>query len=161
MNILGINGSIGWDGNISTALPEFGEMWVHGSGATLVMDGVLKNAINEERFSRIKYDGHYPKLSIQNILRSNNLTSDDIDVVCYVGNSCSINLPLREVGYIRNKLESYFPNCKVEYISHHLAHASATYYTSGYDSANIFSFDGAGDHVWDGKRHRVPHCRIL
>ena len=44
MNILGINGSIGWDGNISMALPDFGEMWVHGSGATLVMDGVLKNA---------------------------------------------------------------------------------------------------------------------
>ena len=73
MNILGINGSIGWDGNISMALPEFGEMWVHGSGATLVMDGVLKNAINEERFSRIKYDGNYPKLVIQTILDYNNL----------------------------------------------------------------------------------------
>jgi carbamoyltransferase len=160
MNILGINGSIGWDGNISMSLPEFGEMWVHGSGATLVMDGVLKNAMNEERFSRIKYDGHYPKLSIQNILRTNNLTNDDIDVVVYVGNSCRINLPLRQVGYIRNEIESYFPNCKVEFLSHHLAHASATYYTSGFDSANIFSFDGAGDHVWCGNkigRYRVPH----
>ena len=160
MNILGINGSIGWDGNISMALPEFGEMWVHGSGATLVMDGVLKNAINEERFSRIKYDGHYPKLVIQNILQDNNLTKDDIDVVVYVGNSCRINLPLRQVGYIRSEIESYFPNCKVEFLSHHLAHASATYYTSGFDLANIFSFDGAGDHVWDGGkdgRYRVPH----
>jgi carbamoyltransferase len=160
MNILGINGSIGWDGNISMALPDFGEMWVHGSGATLVMDGVLKNAINEERFSRIKYDGHYPKLAIQTILDYNNLTNDDIDVVCYVGNSTRINLPLRQVGYLRNEIESYFPNCKVEFLSHHLAHASATYYTSGFDLANIFSFDGAGDHVWSGGkdgRYRVPH----
>ena len=163
MNILGINGSIGWDGNISMALIEFGEMWVHGSGATLVMDGVLKNAINEERLSRIKYDGQYPTLAIQTLLEYNNLTPDDVDVVCYVGNSARINLPLRQVGYIRNELETYFPNCTVEYLSHHMAHASATYYTSGYDSANIFSFDGAGDHVWHGGKDgswKVPHYII-
>ena len=163
MNILGINGSIGWDGNISMALPELGEMWVHGSGATLVMDGVLKNAINEERLSRIKYDGQYPKLAIQTLLEYNNLTPDDIDVVCYVGNSARINLPLRQVGYIRNELENRFPNCTVEYLAHHMAHAAATYYTSGYDSANIFSFDGAGDHVWTGGPDgswEVPHYII-
>jgi carbamoyltransferase len=163
MNILGINGSIGWDGNIAMPLPEFGEMWVHGSGATLVMDGVLKNSINEERLSRIKYDGQYPKLAIQTILDYNNLTPDDIDVVCYIGNSSRINLPLRQIGYIRNELERWFPNCKVEYLSHHMAHASATYYTSGWDSANIFTFDGAGDHVWTGGKDgswEVPHYII-
>ena len=165
MNIIGINGSIGWDGNISMALPEFGEMWVHGSGASLVMDGVLKNSINEERLSRIKYDGQYPKLAIQTILDYNNLIPDDIDIVCYVGNSAQINLPLKQVGYIRSELEKSFPNSKVEYLSHHMAHASATYYTSGYDSANIFSFDGAGDHVWHGTpggegSWEVPHYLI-
>ena len=164
MNIIGLNGSIGWDGNIAMALPEFGEMWVHGSGASLVMDGVLKNAINEERLSRIKYDGLYPHRAIQTILDYNNLTNGDIDVVCYVGNSSRINLPLRQVGYLRRQLETYFPNAIVEFLPHHMAHASATYYTSGYDSANIFSFDGAGDHVWLGGRDagswQVPHYII-
>ena len=47
MNILGISGSVGWDGNISMFLPNLGEAWVHGSGAALVMDGVLKNAISD------------------------------------------------------------------------------------------------------------------
>ena len=70
MNILGISGSVGWDGNISMFLPNLGEAWVHGSGAALVVDGVLKNAISEERFTRIKYDGHYPKQVIKNILLS-------------------------------------------------------------------------------------------
>ena len=64
MNILGINGAIGWDGNIS----DFSKYWIHGSGATLIMNGELKTAINEERFSRIKYDGNYPESSIEKIL---------------------------------------------------------------------------------------------
>jgi carbamoyltransferase len=165
MNILGISGSVGWDGNISMALPNLGEAWVHGSGAALVMDGVLKNALNEERLSRIKYDGQYPKQAIKTILEDNNVTNEEIDVVVHIGNSCRMNLDLKEVGYIREKLEEYFPNCKVEFLSHHMAHTAATYYTSGFESANVLSFDGAGDHVWIGGkegRFRVPHfifCR--
>ena len=37
MNILGISGSVGWDGNISMFLPNLGEAWVHGAGAALVV----------------------------------------------------------------------------------------------------------------------------
>lgn len=157
MNILGISGSVGWDGNISTFLPNLGEAWVHGSGAALVMDGVLKNAISEERFTRIKYDGHYPKQVIKNILQANNLTNEDIDIVVYIGNCCTLSLDLREEGYIEEKLKERFPNCKVEFLSHHMAHAAATYYTSGFESANVFTSDGAGDHVKVGDSFRVPH----
>ncbi len=161
MNILGITGSIGWDGNISMTQPIF-DFWLHGSGATLVMDGVLKNAINEERFSRIKYDGQYPKLSIQNILDYNNLTNDDIDVVVYVSCAPVISIELIRVGYIENTLQEYFPNSKVEYLSHHLAHASATYYTSGFEEANILTFDGAGDfETQPNGQEKVPHMKFL
>ena len=157
MNILGINGAIGWDGNIPMPIDEFGEMWVHGSGATLVVDGELKNSSCEERYTRIKYDGNYPKETIKSILRHNKLASEDIDLVVYIGNSCRINFALKESGYITSRIKEYFPNTKVEYLSHHLAHQSATFYTSGYESANIFSFDGAGDHELVNDRWRVPH----
>jgi carbamoyltransferase len=146
MNILGIYGSIGWDGNIFTNLKLVGDLWCHGSGATLIMNGELKTAINEERFSRIRYEGNYPKLSIQNILDHNKLTKYDIDLVVYVSNSCKICLELKKDGYIKNKIQEYFPNCKVDFLSHHMAHSAATYYTSGFDEANILSFDTAGDH---------------
>jgi len=141
MNILGINGAVGWDGNI----PDFSKFWVHGSGATLIMNGELKTAINEERFSRIKYDGNYPELSIQNILDHNKLTKYDIDLVVYVGLFVEMCFKLKPVGYTENKLQEYFPNSKVEFLSHHLAHTAATYYTSGFDEANVLTFDGAGD----------------
>jgi len=48
MNILGINGSIGWDGNIPMGLIGVDgaqDFWVHGSGATLIMNGELKIAL--------------------------------------------------------------------------------------------------------------------
>jgi len=146
MNILGICGSIGWDGNISINPELIGDLWCHGSGATLIMNGELKTAINEERFSRIRYEGNYPKLSIQNILDHNKLTKYDIDLVVYVNNSTKICFELKQGGYIKDKIQEYFPNCKVEFLSHHMAHSAATFYTSGFDEANILSFDAAGDH---------------
>jgi len=161
MNILGINGSIGWDGNMSTAIQGFGEFWVHGSGATLIMNGELKTAINEERFSRIKYDGNYPKLSIENILDYNKLTKYDIDLVVYVGNCVSLNFELKLNGYIKDKLQEYFPNCKVEFVYHHVAHTAATFYTSGFNEADILSFDGAGDQELQlNGEWKTPHLKF-
>ena len=76
MNILGINGSIGWDGNIGFLIGQ--DYWVHGSGATLFIDGELKGSLSEERLTRVKYDGNYPENVITNILKENNLNNDDI-----------------------------------------------------------------------------------
>ena len=86
MNILGINGSIGWDGNIGFLDGQ--DYWVHGSGATLFIDGELKGSISEERLTRLKYDGGYPKTVIEQLLLRNNLTADDIDIVGYVSREC-------------------------------------------------------------------------
>jgi carbamoyltransferase len=141
VNILGVSGSIGWDGNIS----DFSRFWVHGSGATLIMDGELKNSMCEERFSRIKYDGNYPVLAIEKILDHNKLTKYDIDLVVYVGLFVRMCFELKQSGHTENKLQEYFPNSKVEFLSHHLAHSSATFYTSGFEEANVLTFDGAGD----------------
>mgnify|MGYP001182926060 CR=1 FL=1 len=138
MNILGISGAIGWDGNEHVATDEKvqkKDYWVHGSGATLIMDGELKNSMCEERFSRIKYDGNYPVLAIEKILDHNKLTKYDIDLVVYVGNCCIMSFELKRLGYIGQKLQEYFPNCKVEFLSHHTAHSTATFYTSGFEES--------------------------
>ena len=168
MNILGICGAIGWDGNIPyndfmihQVEIHLGDMWVHGSGATLIMNGELKTALAEERFSRIKYDGNYPKLSIEKILDHNRLTKYDIDLVVYVSNSCSISFELIRSGYIEEKLQEYFPNSKVEFLSHHLAHTAATFYTSGFNEADILSFDGAGDQeLLPNGEWKTPHLKF-
>ena len=143
MNILGINGSVGWDGNLSMINGQ--DFWVHGSGATLFMDGELKGSVSEERLSRVKYDGNYPEQAIDELLTRNLLTPENIDIVAYVNNACVISYQLKLQGYSSKKLSSLFPNAKIMFVDHHLAHASGSFLTSGFMESNIFSFDGAGD----------------
>ena len=55
------------------------------SSACLMVNGEIKNAISEERFSGIKDDESYPKRSIDYILKNNNIKPSDIDYVAHLG----------------------------------------------------------------------------
>tara|TARA_Y100000389_G_scaffold204463_1_gene257169 strand:- start:194 stop:1894 length:1701 start_codon:yes stop_codon:yes gene_type:complete len=57
----------------------------HDSGASLVEDGLLKFAINEERLSRKKLHVGYPHLSINKILSDTNLKIADLDIITIDG----------------------------------------------------------------------------
>jgi len=149
VNILGISGSIGWDGNWSMIHDR--DYWVHGSGATLIIDGELKGALSEERITRIKHDGNYPKNTIEKLLTENNLTNDDIDVVTYVSPAVLLSYTNKLLGYLTSKLRELFPNARILTLDHHIAHAAGTFLTSGFEEANVFSFDGAGDFHPDQK----------
>ena len=115
MNILGINGSIGWDGNINMLHTHMDDMWVHGSGATLFIDGELRGSLSEDRLTRIKYDGNYPLNTINNLLERNNLSPDDINVVAYVGSPTNMSLYLREGGYTEETLSNIFKNAEIKF----------------------------------------------
>jgi predicted NodU family carbamoyl transferase len=149
VNILGISGSIGWDGNWS--MIDDRDYWVHGSGATLVIDGELKGALSEERMTRIKHDGNYPKNTIKKLLTENNLTNDDIDVITYVSPAVLLSYSNKLHGYLTTKLRELFPNARILTLDHHIAHAAAAFLTSGFEEANVFTFDGAGDFHPDQK----------
>ena len=55
----------------------------HDSAATLIVDGKIISAAQEERFTRIKHDASYPKNAINFILKSNNLNLDKIDFIVF------------------------------------------------------------------------------
>ncbi|CAE7244656.1 nolO [Symbiodinium sp. CCMP2456] len=55
----------------------------HDSGACLLRDGALICAANEERFSRRKHDGCFPKRSIEYCLQSQNIAPNDISIVAH------------------------------------------------------------------------------
>jgi len=143
MNILGINGAIGWDGNIGFVGGK--DYWVHGSGATLFIDGELKGSVSEERLTRKKYEGNYPKLAIRELLLRHNLLEYDIDILAYVNNASEISYTLKLQGYTNQILSKIFNQAKILNVDHHLAHASGSFISSGFMESNIFSFDGAGD----------------
>ena len=55
----------------------------HDSAASLTINGEIISAVQEERFSRKKHDSGFPVLSIKYILKENNITINDIDLVVY------------------------------------------------------------------------------
>jgi carbamoyltransferase len=58
--------------------------WEQNSSVALMIDGKIVEAVAEERFSKLKNDERYPKLSIEYILKKYSLKSVDIDYVGFV-----------------------------------------------------------------------------
>ncbi len=55
----------------------------HDSAATIVVDGEIIAAAQEERFTRIKHDSSYPKNAIDFVLKYSNLKLSEIDSVIF------------------------------------------------------------------------------
>ena len=55
----------------------------HDSAATLLRDGEIISAVQEERFSRKKHDSNFPINSIKFILQKSNLKLSDIDHIVF------------------------------------------------------------------------------
>ena len=57
--------------------------YYHDSAAALIQNGIVLNAIQEERLSRIKHDSSFPIHSIKEILRINKLSLSDVDHIVF------------------------------------------------------------------------------
>ena len=143
--------------------------YYHDSSAALLKDGIIVAAAQEERFTRKKHDTSFPINSIKYCLKSENITSEDINYVGFyekpllkfervlsqhlemfpkslktflVSMPSWINEKLRVPGTIRKKL-GY--NKGVLFIEHHLAHAASAFLVSPFREAAILTADGVGE----------------
>lgn len=135
MNILGIYGAFAWDCR---------RHWIHDSGCTLISNGEHKISISEERLTKRKYEGQFPIESINYCLSSSNLLPEDIDLIVYPSTYISDFYEQQEANFIKNFINEKFPNAKLEIISHHLAHAYASVYSSEFDEGSFITLDGTG-----------------
>ena len=55
----------------------------HDSSASLLVDGKIVSAVQEERFTRIKHDFRFPSQSINYILKENKIRLNDIDYIVF------------------------------------------------------------------------------
>src|SRR5207253_9400260 len=55
----------------------------HDSAAALVVDGTIVTAVQEERFSRVKYDAEFPARAIAYCLGEAGLTPEQLDYVAF------------------------------------------------------------------------------
>ncbi len=131
----------------------------HNSACCLIQDGILKVAVEEERFTRKKNDSRLPCNSFEFCLENSDLSITDIDCIAYYED------PLKKIerqkwsGYDINKLHHEMdPNRPIneirkllgyegpiEIMNHHLSHAASSYYFSGFDEAAILTVDGVGE----------------
>ncbi len=115
------------------------------SSLALIDNGVIVAAMCEERLSRNRYDERPPMLALDRALRSRNWTLDDIDLV--VGNRSEnqfralAGLPPRQ-NPARTPWQEDGPE---RHGLHHLSHAAAAFYTSGFTEALVLTVDNHGD----------------
>ncbi len=108
----------------------------HDFSACIVEDGKIVVAIEEERLTREKYSVGIRSLGFSCInycLKQCGLTINDVDMV--VLNNLVIN-----------KIQNLIPTEK-HVINHHLSHASAVYFTSGFYESAIYIIDGIGSPI--------------
>ena len=135
----------------------------HDSACCLLIDGHLKCAVQEERFTRKKNDNSLPIHAFRYCLESMNLSIDEIDYIAYYenpvlklerqlwsgydienGENIKRMSPHRPENEIRRNL-GY--EGKIIYVDHHISHAASSYYYSGLTDAAIMTVDAVGE--WD------------
>ncbi len=114
----------------------------HDPSATLIGDGLILAAAEEERFSRVKSAlGQLPIYATAACLKQAGVTMKDVDLVVHSGSTFA-DLEER----IRRYLIHYFGRApKILMVRHQEAHLASAYYGSGFDHAMVLSADGYGD----------------
>ena len=117
----------------------------HNSSAALFHNGNLMYAEAEERFSRVKGDGAFPRSAL-----SEALTRCDgaRPLIAAVGRAATkYERDGEQPGSYRDQVATVATELgsPVEYVDHHRAHALTAAYFASEDHASIFTADGQGD----------------
>ena len=145
--------------------------YYHDSAATLLVDGRIVAAAQEERFSRIKHDHGFPSRAIAYCLDEAGLSAEDLTYVGFYDKPflkferlLETYLAFAPVGFrsflkamplwlnqklhlpreIRRELDGGYEK-RIVFTEHHEAHAASAFYPSPFDEAAIMTLDGVGE----------------
>lgn len=163
--------------------------YYHDSSVTLLKDGKMLFALEEERLSRKKHDNSFPYKALKLSLKLHNLKPEDIKYIAYYEKPLlkferiletfvesypfSIGPFVKGIpewlGYklkIENTIRKLgFKKAKIFYIPHHLSHASASYFTSPFKTAAILTLDGVGDKpttgLWKAENGKIIPLKLI
>ena len=133
----------------------------HDSAAALVVDGQITAAAAEERFSRKKHTGDFPRSAIHYCLSAAGIKPGDIDEIAHSFDytpyqSMYLMDPVSAEQYNRvysraamieqlNRALPGFPVHRFHQVNHHIAHAASAYFTSGWEECLVVVIDGMGE----------------
>jgi carbamoyltransferase len=143
----------------------------HDSAASLVVDGEIVAAAQEERFTRKKQDQGFPTLAVQYCLREAGLTPSDLSYIAFYEKplrkferlletylafapdgfrSFRMALPMwlkektRLPGIIRDGIGGS-TRAPLVFTDHHESHAASAFFPSPFHEAAILTLDGVGE----------------
>jgi carbamoyltransferase len=142
----------------------------HDSAAALLVDGVPRAAVQEERLSRRKNDAAFPLSAIEWCLETAGLEPADLDAVVFYERSMlkfdriltsalrafprswrsfpqAIRNSLGEKVWVRGIISSHLgvPRDRILFTDHHASHAAAAFLTAPTRRAAILTADGVGE----------------
>jgi carbamoyltransferase len=144
--------------------------YYHDSAAALLKDGHVIAAVEEERFSRKKFDDDFPHKAIQWCLDEVGITTDQIESVAFydkpvlkferlLDNYIAVAprglysfldvIPkwIHKRLWIKKDIKKALKDFKGEIIfpEHHMSHAAHAFYTSPFEESAILTIDGVGE----------------
>jgi len=144
--------------------------YYHDSAAALLKDGHVIAAVEEERFSRKKFDDGFPKMAIEWCLKEAGIKPNQIDSVAFydkpilkferlLDNYIAVAprglhsfldvIPkwLHKRLWIKNEIKKSLKGFKGDIIfpEHHMSHAAHAFYTSPFEESAILTIDGVGE----------------
>lgn len=142
----------------------------HDSSAALVVDGEIVAAVQEERFTRKKYDSRFPERSIAYCLDEAGMTADALDFVAFYEQPLTkferlmetyvsyapegfasfrqaIPVWLKQKLHITRKIRKGLAgfNGQILFPSHHESHAASAFFPSPFEEAAIVTMDAVGE----------------
>jgi len=144
--------------------------YYHDSAAALLKDGHVIAAVEEERFSRKKFDDGFPKKAIEWCLEKSKIEPSQINSIAFydkpvlkferlLDNYISVAprglhsfldvIPkwIHKRLWIKNEIKNTLNGFKGEIIfpEHHMSHAAHAFYTSPFKESAILTIDGVGE----------------
>lgn len=141
----------------------------HDSAASLIKNGRVIAACEEERFTGIKHDSSFPINTINWLIEEFKITPNDLTAICFYENPKlkldRIETSTKKGGWknLLSRLKIISKNKKIYkdtilkleslrgsktelvYCDHHLSHLAYSYYTSPFTESALLSVDGVGE----------------
>jgi carbamoyltransferase len=147
--------------------------YYHDSSATIIIDGEIIAAAQEERFTREKQDSSFPINAVKYVLGESGLDYDDLTAIAFY------DKPFIKFERLLETYHAFTPKGAVSFLSaipiwikdklfmkrilreelnklgakkipilfpeHHLSHAASAFYPSPFENAAILTIDGVGE----------------
>lgn len=145
--------------------------YYHDSAAALVRDGEIIAAAQEERFTRIKHDQHFPSCAVSYCLETGGITAQGLDYVVFYEKPLlkferlletyiayaplgfkqflmGMPLWLREKLHLPRQMDKALEKKyrgRYVFCEHHESHAASAFFPSPFEESAILTFDGVGE----------------